>query len=354
MRPVPEKYLVKESDILAKEGIFVHTPSPFAKENLYYVQLEALYTCGPRYDVRRTGLDSYLLFYLKEGEMLFTYEGHSFTARPGDVVFLDCRRPHRYRAMTVTKFYWFHFDGGASRAFFDHFTEGWRIPDRIKEKDTLRSDPAGNAHAADNPETEKDAAKAAKTQKTESGGKESADRKAQNSESAGRGFPGKGIHFRDFRKMEEPFVLLHDLMRNDFQDEGIMSVHVHRILAMLYSGTGRDGSLSVGVSRAKQYMDEHYMQKISTQDVADASLLSASRLSRLFKEETGLAPYGYLMNIRMNHAMKMLLETPYTVDEIAEYCAFCSSANFIRAFRQSTGTTPKKFRRLISGMTSEM
>ena len=333
MRPVPEKYLVKESDIQAKDGIYVHTPSPFAKENLYYVQLAALYTCGPRYDVRRTGLDSYLLFYLKEGEMLFSYEGHSFTARPGDVVFLDCRRPHRYRALTTTVFYWFHFDGGASRAFFEHFTEGWRIPDR-KKQDGLRPDE--------------------KKEMTETGGREGPDKKTHNGDSAGRGFPGKGIHFKDFRKMEEPFVMLHDLMRSGFPDEGMMSVHVHRILAMLYARAGRDGILSDSVARARQYMDEHYMQKISSRDIADASLLSVSHLSRLFKEETGLAPYGYLMNVRMNHAMKMLLETPYTVDEISEYCAFCSSANFIRAFRQSTGTTPKKFRRLISGMTSEM
>lgn len=334
MRPVPEKYLVKESDILAKEGIFVHTPSPFAKENFYYVQLEALYTCGPQYDVRRTGLDSFLLFYLREGEMLFEYEGHSFIARPGDVVFLDCRRPHRYHALQKTVFFWFHFDGGASRAFFEHFTEGWRLPDWKKPGEKSRDD-----HPED---MEKHGADSRK--KTE--------KKPQDREGPGRVPSGRGIHFRDFRKMEEPFVLLHDLMRSDFPDEGMMSVHVHRILVMLYSSAGRDGSLSEGVARAKQYMDDHYMEKITTQDIADTSLLSASHLSRLFKAETGLAPYGYLMNIRMNHAMKMLLETPYTVDEIAEYCAFCSSANFIRAFRQSTGTTPKKFRSLINGMTS--
>lgn len=334
MRPVPEKYLVKESDILAKEGIFVHTPSPFAKENFYYVQLEALYTCGPEYDVRRTGLDSYLLFFLKEGEMLFEYERHSFIARPGDVVFLDCRRPHHYHALQKTVFYWFHFDGGASRAFFDHFTEGWRIPDKKKPEERPQKNHTENA------------------KEQEPDGRTIPDKKPQNREGTGRGLPGRGIHFKDFRKMEEPFVMLHDLMRSDFPDEGMMSVHVHRILVMLYSSAGRDGSLSEGVARAKQYMDDHYMEKISTQDIAETSLLSASHLSRLFKEETGVAPYGYLMSVRMNHAMKMLLETPYTVEEIAGYCAFCSSANFVRAFRQSTGITPKKFRTLINGMTS--
>ena len=117
MRQVPKEYLVRETDILEKEGIFIHTPSPFAKENLYCVQLEALYTCGPQYDVQRSGLEAFLLFYIREGEMLFAYEGREFIAKGGDVVFLDCRLPHRYRALSRTKFYWFHFDGGATRAY---------------------------------------------------------------------------------------------------------------------------------------------------------------------------------------------------------------------------------------------
>ena len=87
MRQIPEEYVVKmEQDILDTEGIFVHTPSAFAKDNLFYVRLEALYTCGPRYEVRRSGLDSFLLFFIKEGELLFEYGGHSFVARKKDIV----------------------------------------------------------------------------------------------------------------------------------------------------------------------------------------------------------------------------------------------------------------------------
>jgi AraC-like DNA-binding protein len=65
-----------------------------------------------------------------------------------------------------------------------------------------------------------------------------------------------------------------------------------------------------------------------------------------------MTPYAYLTGVRMNQAMKMLLNTTSSVEEIADHCAFCSSANFIRAFRQSTGVTPRSFRKLISGITS--
>ena len=287
MRQIPEEYLVKkEQDIQEAEGIFVHTPSAFALENLFYIRLEALYTCGPRYEVKRAGLNSFLMFYIKEGELLFEYEGRTFVARNKDIVVLDCMKPQRYQALTRTSFYWFHFDGSASRAYFEHFREN------------------------------------------------------------------RGIHFQNTRKMEEQFVLIHDLMRSGCPDEGIMSVHLHQIMALLFSSAGTGGTPSDVVARAKVFMDAHYMEKLSAEQIADASRVSPSHLFRLFRRETGLTPYAYLTNVRMEHAMKMLLNTSYTVEEIAYYCAFCSSANFIRAFRQTTGVTPRKYRKLISGITS--
>ena len=287
MRQIPEEYLVKrEQDIQEAEGIFVHTPSSFALDNLFYIRLEALYTCGPRYEVKRSGLNSFLMFYIKVGELLFEYEGRSFVAHKKDIVILDCMKPQRYQALTRTSFYWFHFDGSASRAYFEHFKEN------------------------------------------------------------------RGIHFQNTRGMEEHFVLIHDLMRSGCPDEGIMSVHIHRIMALLFSSVGTGGTPSDIVARARVYMDAHYMEKLSAEQIAEASRVSPSHLFRLFRKETGLTPYAYLTNVRMEHAMKMLLNTSYTVEEIADYCAFCSSANFIRAFRQSTGVTPRKYRKLISGITS--
>ena len=221
MRQIPEEYIVqKEQDILESEGIFVHTPSDFTKNNLFYIRLEALYTCGPRYEVRRTGLNSFLLFYIREGEMLFEYEGRTFTARKKDIVFLDCMLPHRYRALTRVSFYWFHFDGSSSRAYFDYFHEN------------------------------------------------------------------QWIFFRDTNNMEEHFVLIHDLMRSGCPDEGIMSVHIHRLLALLFSSAGKSRNTSDIVARAKVYMDRHYMEKLSAEQIADASRVSPSHLFRLFRKDT--------------------------------------------------------------------
>ena len=86
--------------------------------------------------------------------------------------------------------------------------------------------------------------------------------------------------------------------------------------------------------------------------LADAASVSKSHLTRLFNRELGTTPYLYLMRVRLNQSMRLLLSTGRSVEEIAADCAFYSAANYIRCFRQNTGMTPGKFRQLVSGMDS--
>ena len=285
MRNIPERYRVEERGILSDEGFFAHTPSPFARDHLYCLTLASIYTCSDAYSVTRSGLDSYLLFYIDSGALSFRYADAEFTAKAGDIVLLDCRDPHHYHALRTTRFHWFHFDGNASAAYYERFLESG------------------------------------------------------------------GILFCEAQALEQYFGQIHNLMRKPFPDEGLISVHIHRILALLNSFRGPSGVRSDAVSAARDYMDRHYREKITTERLASLSAISPSHFSRLFREETGMTPYNYLTRIRLNQSMRLLLETSYSVEEIAEYCSFCSAANYIRCFRQNTGTTPHKFRRLIIGMT---
>lgn len=285
MRNVPERFRVEERGILSDEGFYVHTPSPFAREHLYYLTLASIYTCSDAYSVTRSGLDAYLFFYIDSGSLQFRYADLEFLAGPGDIVLLDCRPPHHYHALQTTRFHWFHFDGCASAAYYEQLTKN------------------------------------------------------------------NCVHFPDHSAMEQYFGQIHNLMRSAFPDEGLLSVHIHRILALLASFRGPSGIRSDSVSAAKEYMDRHYREKISTDQLAALSAISASHFARIFREETGMTPYAYLTQIRLNQSMRLLLETSYSIEEIATYCSFCSAANYIRCFRQNTGTTPLKFRRLITGMT---
>ncbi|MBR0398350.1 MAG: helix-turn-helix domain-containing protein [Eubacterium sp.] len=283
-KTTPEEFAVKESGIRIVDGVHVHMPTAFARENLFYVRMESHYRCDTSYQVTRSNLDSFLMFYIRSGMLAFAYEGETFNAQAGDVVLLDCNRRHHYRAVRETDFYWFHFQGMASRAYYSRFCE--------------------------------------------------------------KG----GIHFAGQAHMEDQFVLLHDLMKNRPDDEGQISVLVHRILSMLDTPEMEAAQLSEPVRAAIALMEKHFDAKIDMEQLAAAASVSKSHLTRLFNRELGLTPYLYLMRMRLKESMRLLLSTTKSVEEIAEDCGFYSAANYIRCFRQSTGLTPGKFRQLISGM----
>ena len=291
-RVTPDEFIVKESGIRIVDGVHVHMPTDFARENLFYVRMESRYRCDTTYQVVRSNLDSFLMFYIKSGALAFTYEGKEFEAVTGDVVLINCRKKHQYRAVRETEFYWFHFHGMASQAYYDRFENGSRNAD------------------------------------------------------------GCGIHFKGCTHLEDQFSLLHNLMKNHPDEEGQISVLVHRMLSMLDSSEKQEVPLSEPVRAALAYMDEKYNRKIDMSQLADAASVSKSHLTRLFNRELGTTPYLYLMRVRLNQSMRLLLSTGRSVEEIAADCAFYSAANYIRCFRQNTGMTPGKFRQLVSGMDS--
>jgi AraC-like DNA-binding protein len=72
--------------------------------------------------------------------------------------------------------------------------------------------------------------------------------------------------------------------------------------------------------------------------------LSPSRLSHLFKRETGVPPQEFLKQIRMYHARTLLEDTFLSVKEIMALCGFNDASHFIRDFERVYGKTPRRYR----------
>lgn len=95
---------------------------------------------------------------------------------------------------------------------------------------------------------------------------------------------------------------------------------------------------------AAQYIRNNYMYDISVAGVAAVVGVDRSYLYRLFKQYHNRSPQQYLLQCRVDAARQMLLETPYSVTEIAYSCGFKDVATFGRAFRSLTGMSPRAFR----------
>ena len=74
--------------------------------------------------------------------------------------------------------------------------------------------------------------------------------------------------------------------------------------------------------------------------------ITASYLSRMFRERYGVSILNYISETRIKSAKKALCETKKSIYEIAEENGFLSSNVFIKAFKKQEGITPGAYREL--------
>ena len=73
--------------------------------------------------------------------------------------------------------------------------------------------------------------------------------------------------------------------------------------------------------------------------------VSRTKLWRVFLDETGISPVTFLRQKRLERAKSLLMRSSLTVSQIADACGFGSEKYFHQAFRESTGTSPVKWKR---------
>ena len=98
------------------------------------------------------------------------------------------------------------------------------------------------------------------------------------------------------------------------------------------------------ITKAIDYIEEHYAEHITLEDVAKTVYLSPNHFSKLFSDMNGITFSDYLIRLRVDKARQMLLKNQKTVTEIALECGFSSFSAFSRNFKRICGYTPSEFR----------
>ncbi len=80
-------------------------------------------------------------------------------------------------------------------------------------------------------------------------------------------------------------------------------------------------------------------------DLAYGCALSISRLSHLFRAETGLTLKEFRRNRRLEAARKMLATTDMPIKQIADTLGYRHTSSFVRAFAVDVGVSPRDYRR---------
>lgn len=97
---------------------------------------------------------------------------------------------------------------------------------------------------------------------------------------------------------------------------------------------------------AKSYIDQHFEDPmIGLYSIAEMLGISNSYLSTSFKKQYGLGIVQYINQLRIEKAKKMILNTDYSIKEIAFRVGFASDMTFIRVFKQFENVTPGKYKK---------
>ena len=99
------------------------------------------------------------------------------------------------------------------------------------------------------------------------------------------------------------------------------------------------------IQEVATYIFEHYTENILLEDVADKFDMNKSFLSKRFKTATGFGFKEYIINLRIQNACRLLLETNKSITDIAFECGFNDSNYFGDSFRKIKGISPRKYRK---------
>jgi AraC-like DNA-binding protein len=95
----------------------------------------------------------------------------------------------------------------------------------------------------------------------------------------------------------------------------------------------------------EQFFFNRYAEPITILDLAAALNYSETQARRILQEYTGKSFADNLRHHRITAAKQYLLNSNFSIDEIAERCGFSSVYHFCRAFRTATGITPTEHRK---------
>lgn len=100
------------------------------------------------------------------------------------------------------------------------------------------------------------------------------------------------------------------------------------------------------IKPAIDFIKAHFNEQITLEDVARSAHLSVSRLSHVFKEQTGLTIIDYMTKVRVEYAKELLISTNKNCTEICFDTGYNNQSYFTRTFKEVAGVTPRQFREM--------
>ena len=267
------------------------TAAQAARSSIAYVQELGDFHCGPDYYTNRENLPSYLIKLCISGEALLDYDGQHYVVRPGQIFWIDCMKPQYYRtspAQGSCRLLWVHFYGAPCEAYYKLFL--------AQNEGRCVVQPASDM---------------------------------------------------SIRSMLDTLLKLYREGGNTLQDDVQASAMLTQLMSHCIhaAGAGVGGNRLPGyVIDARSYINSHYAERITLDDLSRSISINKFYLQKLFKRCIGLSPNEYLIHTRLTRAKQLLRTSSSPISQIAMDVGINNIGHFISLFKRYEGITPSTYR----------
>ena len=264
-------------------SLVIHTPSAIARRTFLYLLRSGIFVYEPGYRLKRTTFDSFLVLLVRSGSLNLSLPEGEFVTKRGQFMIVDCYEPHQYGTDESTDVLWMHFDGEMARAYYN-----------------LIVSKLGNVFVLRNPSY------------------------AIN----------RLVQINDMAQSEAGY------------SEPRMAKTITDVLTEFAaeSELGAPARQSQAVEDSIAYISSHLSEPLSVGELAARAYLSEYHFIRVFKRETGLTPYAYILDSRIHAAQYLLVNGTAPLKVICEQCGFSSTFVFCAAFKRKMGISPLSYR----------
>lgn len=264
------------------------TASETAKRLFFYVQECGYFRTDASYYTERANLNSYLVIYTVSGSGRLTYGSSTYELTPGSACLINCNEHHYYRCIPggTWELLWLHFNGANALGYYEEFVKN-------------------GFHLLQCPDPD------------------------------------------HMELMLRRIVAIHQ--KTDATTEPVSSELITSILTEFltdtYTGSQNDFIMPDSIKETKRYIDRHFRESLSLDELATRIPVSKYHLSHEFKKYVGKPVNEYIICTRLSYAKELLRFSSLSVTEIAYETGLNQPSYLIRLFKERESMTPNQFRR---------
>ena len=140
-----------------------------------------------------------------------------------------------------------------------------------------------------------------------------------------------------------------ELKNTGYQDicQAYMEILLIRLMRNIDLAVSADPQMGTGnrqCAAVKRYIDIHFKEALTLEQLADEAHMNKFYLSHAFKKEYGVSPINYMTSRRIEESKYLLAETDLSLSQIAQLLGFSSLSYFSQVFRRTQEISPMEYR----------